>query len=318
MPTIDDLFLAHTARSLGYESYEPRNAAFVTNGLENSGVLGFVTPKSGDKVFDFVGIAISAFLEATVQAPPFVARGNGGSGLIVLEPKQEMSAAQLGHVSAYINSALRWRFSWYRQATVRRIKYLDIPHLEEATGAFRISPLLPLCKDGDDSVTSDLTYEPFKIESLYALHPGDYHCLTDLQCGSTPIISCGTMNNGIAGFVKVPSERMYSDRLTIAFNGSTLAAKYHPYAFAAKDDVAVCFPKSRLRVSTELFIQVMLGREQWRFSYYRKCYRRKLEKTTVLLPAKNGQIDEDAIYAAITATPYWPFLKNRVAKSKVH
>ena len=64
------------------------------------------------------------------------------------------------------------------------------------------------------------------------------------------------------------------DRLTIAFNGSTLAAKYHPYAFAAKDDVAVCFPKSKLRVTTELFIQVMLGREQWRFSYYRKCYRK--------------------------------------------
>ena len=92
-----------------------------------------------------------------------------------------------------------------------------------------------------------------------------------------------------------------------------MTAKHHPYAFAAKDDVAVCFPRHPLRMTTELFIQVMLGRERWRFSYYRKCYREKLERLAVLLPAKDGGIDENAIQDAVKATPYWPFLAERLS-----
>ena len=312
MPVIDELFVAHTARSSGFESYEPGDTAFVTNGLENSGVLGFVTPKDGDKVFEFVGIVLSAFLEATVQVPPFIARGNGGSGLIVLEPRQPMPVAQLGYIAAYTNNALRWRFSWYRQATASRVKRLTVPPPGTAPAeAFNISALLPTRTEGA-AVQVPLKYAPFILGSLYELRPGDYHSLVDLQLGDTPIISCGALHNGVAGFVSVPPEHVYSGRLTIAFNGSTLTTKHHPYNFAAKDDVAVCFPRQPLRVTTELFIQAMLERERWRFSYYRKCYRAKLERLSVLLPAKDGLIDEDAIQAAVEATPYWPFLAERL------
>ncbi len=312
MPTIDDLFVAHTARSAGFESYEPGEVAFVTNGLANSGVLGFVTPKAGDKVFGFTGIVLSAFLEATVQVPAFIARGNGGSGLIVLEPRQPMPVAKLGHIAAYINSALRWRFSWYRQATVSRVKHLVVPTPENAADAFKISALMPTRTDGA-TIPAKLKYAPFSLGGLYELRPGDYHSLSDLQRGDIPIISCGGLNNGVAGFVSVPPEHVYSNRLTIAFNGSTLTAKHHPYDFAAKDDVAICFPKQPLRLTTELFIQVMLGRERWRFSYYRKCYRQKLERMTVLLPVRKGSINEDAIQTVMKATSYWPFLAERMS-----
>ena len=183
MPTIDDLFEAHTARSTGYDSYQAGDTAFVTNGLTNSGVLGFVTPKSGDKVFRFAGISLSAFLEATVHVPPFIGRGNGGSGLIILEPKQPISVSRLGGIAAYINSALRWRFSWYRQATVSRVKSLMIPPLNECSdGSFRVSPLLPACT-AEGSIQSCLNYAPFQIDSLFELRPGDYHSLSDLPGG---------------------------------------------------------------------------------------------------------------------------------------
>ena len=107
-------------------------------------------------------------------------------------------------------------------------------------------------------------------------------------------------------------QHVYRDKMTIAFNGSTLSAKYHPYDFAAKDDVAVCTPKKKLRLTTEMFIQVMLGREQWRFSYYRKCYKDKLARVTVPLPMKGGEIDEDAIQAVMKVTPYWEYLDERL------
>jgi hypothetical protein len=69
MPKIDELFQPHTAAAASFASYEGGDVAYVTNGFKDNGVLGFVSPRVGDRVFNFRGIALSAFCEATVQAP---------------------------------------------------------------------------------------------------------------------------------------------------------------------------------------------------------------------------------------------------------
>jgi hypothetical protein len=313
MPTIEELFTPHTARSSGFDAYEAGEVAFVTNGLRDNGIQGFVKPFDEDRVFDFVGIVLSAFLEATVQVPPFIARGNGGSGLLVLEPQASLTPAQLGFVAAYVNTALSWRFSWYRQTNVDRVRRLVIPDPRIAKlAAFSVGSLLPTQASGG-RVTWTGTGRRFPLGSIYELRPGDYHSVSDLQPGSIPIVSCGDADNGISGFVDVEPDHIYEHRLTIAFNGmNTLTAKYHPYQFAAKDDVAICRPFTPLRVSTQLFIQVMLNRERWRYSYYRKCFMNKLKRFSVLLPSSAGRIDENVIEAIMATTPYWPFLKSRL------
>jgi type I restriction enzyme M protein len=122
-------------------------------------------------------------------------------------------------------------------------------------------------------------------------------------------VSCGDANNGIMALVDVPKNRIYNHRLTIAFNGvNTLTAKYHPYRFAAKDDVAICEPREPRRLSTEVFIQLMLNRERWRYSYCRKCYMDKLKRFSIPLPVRDGQLDEDTMEAILAAHPYWQFI----------
>jgi len=67
--------------------------------------------------------------------------------------------------------------------------------------------------------------------------------------------------------------------MTIAFNGSTLSAEVSSLRVCREGRCCCLFPQSRkLKLTTLLFIQVMLGREQWRFNYYRKCYKEKLER----------------------------------------
>lgn len=315
MPRIEELFTPHTARSSGFSSYKAGNVAFVTNGFRQNGVLGFVKPKAGDKVFKFHGIALSAFCEATVQMPPFVARGNGGSGLIVLEPKQPMTADELGYIAAYINQALRWRFNWYRQASVERVRRLEIPDPKGAHVEYNVRRLLPqsvaVLKNSWRA-----TFRPFRLDSIFDLSAGDYHAAAHLPSGDIPLVSCGDRNNGVIAFVNVPENRVYDHKLTIAFNGmNTLTTKYHPYKFAAKDDVAVCSPRTPLLISTEVFIQVMMNRERWRYSYYRKCFLDKLKRFSVLLPAKNGRIDEATIASVMTGTPYWEFVRPQLQRA---
>lgn len=315
MPTIEDLFVPHSARSSGFSSYEAGKVTFITNGFRHNGVLGFVKPKPKDRVFKFTGIVLSAFVEATVQAPPFIARGNGGSGLIVLEPRKAMSLNDLGFIAAYINEALRWRFSWYRQASVDRIRRLKIPDQNKGNVHFDVRELLPALNTSTKAKWK-AKFAQVRLDSIYMLIPGDYHAAANLPDGDIPLISCGDLDNGIVKFVDVPSGHIYDHQLTIAFNGSTLATKYHPYKFATKDDVALCEPRQTLRLSTEIFIQLMMNRERWRYSYYRKCYMEKLKRFSVPLPVKHGGLDEDAMAMILESNPYWQFVKTRLQNTE--
>ncbi len=106
MKRLDELFNLHRAKSGLFSEYKKGDVAYVGNGgLGDNAVVGFVEARPKDKVFKFPAIVISAFCEATLQTPPFIACGRAGNGLVVLEPKEPMSIRQLAYIAAYINIA---------------------------------------------------------------------------------------------------------------------------------------------------------------------------------------------------------------------
>jgi hypothetical protein len=312
MKRIDELFNVHRARSEIFSKYKAGGAGdvpYVGNGLSDNAVAGLVKPRSKDIIFEFAGIAISAFCEASVQVPPFVGCGRAGNGVVILEPKSAMTIAEMAYFAAYINLAVRWRFSWYWQTTATRIMRLRVPDKAPQV-QFAVREALPKMSKPESNGIG-LRFERVALSEIYELIPGDYHSVGHRPPGPIPVVSCGDLDNGVCGYFDI-TKHVYDHKMTIAFNGSTLSAKYHPYRFAAKDDVAVCVPKKPLRLTTELFIQVMLRREQWRFSYYRKCFKAKLERVTVPLPKLGDAIDEAAIQSVMKATPYWKYLHERL------
>ncbi|WP_080419366.1 class I SAM-dependent DNA methyltransferase [Burkholderia ubonensis] len=157
-------------------------------------------------------------------------------------------------------------------------------------------------------------FDEIALKSLFKLIPGLYHSLAERDRGEIPVVSCADSNNGVAGLFDIPIARTFEDALTIAFNGSPLTTKLHPYAFGAKDDVAVAAPRFELPPEALIFVQAQLNSERWRFSYYRKCFREKLERTTIELPITGeGEIDVNFMVGAVRAQPYWWFLASRLS-----
>jgi hypothetical protein len=223
-----------------------------------------------------------------------------------------MPIRQLAYVGAYVNLAVRWRFNWYRQTTADRIRGLLIPSKVPAEITFDIGAALPKTAPLARS-NWQLSLKPVILGDIYELIPGDFHSISHLPAGNVPIISCGDADNGVSSYVAV-KDKTYRNRLTIAFNGmNTLTAKYHPYEFVAKDDVAVCEPRKPLRLTTELFIQMMINRERWRYSYYRKCFADKLRRFAISLPCTKAGLDEDTMQAVVETAPYWDYIRNKVA-----
>lgn len=311
---IKELFNLYNARSKAFEDHEKGNIVFISNGLANNGVIGFVEPLEGERVFGFKGICLSAFCEATVHEPSFLTRGNGGSGLIVLEPRKPMDMKELLFYSAYINANLRWRFSFGRMVTKERVKEIALGEYDASVRCSNVSQWLPKM-DQIRELPEIKNFGFIPITSLFTLHSGDYHKASAIPRGKYPLISCGEEDNGIIGYVDVPNDKLYRETLTIAYNGQPLTTKFHPYEFAAKDDVAVCIPKRTMRISTLMYIQYMLNQERWRYSYGRKCFKEKLSKINISLPLySNGMINEDTIEQIVSNTSYWNFLSSYILR----
>jgi len=314
---VSDIFNIHIAKSHAFNKYEKGDAAFVTNGFKDNGIQGFVKPIQGDRIFRFKGICISAFCEASIQIPPFLGRGNGGSGIVVLEPKDKMADEQLFSYASYFNKFVKWRFSYGRMVTKDRITKLELPNIYQKIQPPQINDYIP-----QRSLTSKSYHVKYfrnvLLKSIFTLKSGDYHNAGSLPDGSIPLVSCGDNNNGVMKLVKVPESKIYINALTIAYNGQPLTTKYHPYKFAAKDDVAVCIPNMNFRASTLIFFQFILNSERWRFSFGRKCFREKLMQMTINLPVKkSGEIDEDIIDKIVRNTSYWNFLESSYTKGIV-
>ena len=141
-----------------------------------------------------------------------------------------------------------------------------------------------------------------KVADIFHIKSGDYHAVAELDAGDIPLISCGDVNHGFLGLFDIPPENRYSDTITVAYNGKPLTAKFRPYDFGAKDDVGVLLPHKPLQQLTLSYVAGLLNSMRWRFSYGRKCFKDKLGRLEIDLPAdwKGGAVWVDEGYIAET------------------
>lgn len=217
----------------------------------------------------------------------------------------------------------RWRFSYGRKCyqnkknkllvifPLKESGEIDEDYIEKTLENVTLKQFMPR-KKVPSKMDTELRLASVPITKLFELHSGDYHNASSLPSGTIPLVSCGENYNGIIRFCRVPKNKVYTNTLTIAYNGQPLTTKLHLYKFAAKDDVAVCLPKTPLKLSTLVFVQYMLNREKWRFSYGRKCFNEKLRQMSVLMPVgRSGKIDETAMEEIVRNTSYWNYLQKR-------
>lgn len=127
---ITKLFKIINAKSKGFDSYEKGDIPFITNGITDNGFIGFIKPNKNDRVFHHDSLCVSAFCEVTVQKAPFLSRGNGGSGLIVLTPLKPMSFEELIFHAAVLSKNYSWRFSFGRMVSINRINEFNTVRLK--------------------------------------------------------------------------------------------------------------------------------------------------------------------------------------------
>jgi hypothetical protein len=122
---INELFEIHSAKSQSIDTYEKGGIPFITSSEINNGVIGFVEPFPGDKIFDKKTICISGLGFATLQTSKYLPKGNGGDSATILIPKMPMSINELLFYTAQFNLINKWRFSFGRKCNMKRVERLS-------------------------------------------------------------------------------------------------------------------------------------------------------------------------------------------------
>ncbi|WP_156111611.1 hypothetical protein [Thalassospira australica] len=124
---IEKLFQLSTAKSRSIDDYDHGDVPFVTNTELNNGVVAYVSPQFGDKVFTGPAICISGLGHATVHFGEFLPKGNGGDSCTILKTRQFKALPEIVYYAVLFNTTHKWRFSYGRKANIRRISGLQLP-----------------------------------------------------------------------------------------------------------------------------------------------------------------------------------------------
>lgn len=285
---ITDIFEIHTAKSKSIDDYSIGEIPFVSNGTYNNGVIGYVEPFPTDKVFKKGTISVSAFCDAIVHYSTYLPRGNGGSGLIVLEPKCFLTDKQLLTYAATINSSLKWKYSYGRMVTKKRLEKEKIPVYDTSKLYFPnvsnyIDKIKPVSKK-----QIEMNFVRIPIGDLFTLEHGDFHSIKDLSIGDIPTVSRINKNNGVVGLYEIPNGAKIYKPLLLTVSTVTGDAFVQLHKFIATDNVVICTPIFKMRITTLFFIAMSLNLEKWRWSYGRQCYKTKFSKTKIFVPIKDN------------------------------
>lgn len=318
MNKIDEIFEVITAKSHSFSNYSEGNIPFISNGLYNNGVIGFVEAFDNDRVFKNHAICISAFCEATVQVPPFIGRGNGGSGMTILIPKDsQMTYNTLLRYASFINNNIKWRYNYGRMVSKERIskEFITLIHSNINFEQENILKYLPRKNTFKNKKLQCLNLKQVPITSLFELKHGDFHSITDLDEGPFPAIARGDSNNGITGYYDKPENAELYKALTITVSSVSGDSFIQLDDFIATDNVVILTPKKEFALTTLFFISMMINKEKWRWLYGRQCYKTKFATLNIMLPLINDNIDENTIKKIVIQQWGWEtileYIKNR-------
>lgn len=232
----------------------------------------------------------------------------------------------------------RYRWGYGRKWRPKRMKYsrLKLPIRKEANG----EPILDVNKRYSDSgfipdwnfmenfikslncklpetklnALADISstkWIPFRFEELdIKIYKSKAHAKIDMDFfknrapDKLPFVSRTELNNSVDGWVSKDEENGIEEGNALVIGDTTATISYQPIPFVTGDHIVVIRAKW-LNKYTGLFIQTLLNKEKYRYSYGRAFKMDLIKTTQLLLPVnKNNEVDWKWIENYIKSLPY--------------
>lgn len=147
-------------------------------------------------------------------------------------------------------------------------------------------------------------WKEYKVKDLFHTSNirGKLLSLNDLNKGFTEVVSTTESNNGVIG--KFDADGIYSNRITVSFNGACGFFSYHYKPFNASSDVGVLKEKFKLNKYNAMFLITILNKLSFKYQYGRKMNGDRLKEEIILLPTKDNHPDWQFMEEYIKSLPF--------------
>lgn len=251
-----------------------------------------------------LSVALSGSVLETFYQPE---KYYSGRDIGVLYPKNEMSIKEMIAYSVLIR-ANKFKYNYGRAAN-KTIKHISIPNRKEVQ---RISKNLQLPKIDNKTpclklnITIDTSnWSYVKISDIFTIKGSEtttYSKLSEKGPGEFPYVTTKATNNGVKGFFNFYTEKGKVFTVDSAVLGY---CSYQNNNFSASDHVEILEPNFPINTYIAIFIVTILNKEQYRYSYGRKCSQSNLKNSKIKLPHNNdGNIDFVFMENYIKSLPY--------------
>lgn len=303
------MFKFKTGKLPALEQTDNGDVPLVYGTTYNNGVIKFVNVDSSDEVFPAPLITVSYLGTAFVQVVPFTTSVVDKSNIIILVPIAPMTIEEMYFYTYQINLHAKFGFHYGRRLNMKKLKNLDVQQYDISPIKINFSKILPSPKITHNEKIIIKKMDQYPITKLFHLYRGDFHAIDQLNCGNFPTVSRITINNGIIGFFDKPDKAHTHPKLWLTVSTTSGNAFIQLTDFIATDNVVLLEPKLKLKLTSLIFIQFMINKVNWRYSYGRQCYKKKFEKTIITLPTKdNGELDEDNIETIVKNSKYFDYI----------
>jgi len=309
LTTIDDLFDFKTGSLAALGLTDNGDVPLVYGTSLNNGIVKFVSVDNEDQIFKPPLITVSYLGMAFVQLVPFTTSVVDKSNIIILQPKRKMSVEELYFYSTLINQHAQFGFHYGRRMNMKKLKKLKIQDFKGTKLKVDFNPIFQKRKEGI-KILSHKKWKYFNILTFFHLIRSNFHAIDRLDNGNFPTVSRITHNNGIVGFYDKPEGANVYPRFWITVSTTSGKAYVQMNDFIATDNVVILEPKRNLKITTLFFIQFMINKASWRYSYGRQCYKKTFSKTNVYLPIDdNDEIDETIMEKIVKNTQYYDYIE---------
>lgn len=302
---------------------------FITRTATNNGVGGMVEPVEGVTPYPAgsLSIALGGSIGSTfLQTKDFYTSQN----VAVLQPKSNLDSGILLFLARLIEKECSKRFVAFGRELNKHIKRdftIKLPLIEKDKPNWpliasivkdQIIPQLPKKaqkvwlqkydikpqKQKEMKLNTD-DWKWFNYSDLFAISGSKTTKIEELETygkGEYPYVTTQAVNNGVENFYNFCTEKggvLTVDSAVLGF------CSYQEKDFSASDHVEVLTPKFEMNRYIALFLTTLINREQYRYSYGRKCSQVKLRSSKIKLPVTpSSEPDWQFMEDYIKSLPY--------------
>ena len=302
---------------------------FVTRTATNNGVGGIVEPIEGVVAYPAgsLSIALGGSIGSTfLQTKDFYTSQN----VAVLQPKEKLSSELLLFLATLIEKECSLRFVAFGRELNKHIKRdftiklplleKDKPNWKELENFIKDNILPQLPKKSQKVWLQKYDTKPqkqevmklntqdwkwFKYTELFRISGSKTTPLEELEAygkGKYPYVTTQAVNNGVEGYYNYCTEKggvLTVDSAVLGF------CSYQENDFSASDHVEVLTPLFEMNRYIAIFLVTLINKEQYRYSYGRKCSQIKLRNSKIKLPVTpSGEPDWQFMEDYIKSLPY--------------